>query len=122
MALASDYDNLQLGALVQRRVLEPDARQIIYDSEGKRYDPAVVAAFRALMEGDPQVRQRDHAIIARDLKAGMVLARDLVTPDGQMLLAAEHVMDARMIAKVCDFETKNELRLGIWVWPPKGTP
>lgn len=122
VALASDYDNLQLGALVQRRVLEPDARQIIYDSEGKRYDPAVVAAFRALMEGDPQVRQRDHAIIARELKVGMVLARDLVTPDGQMLLAAEHVMDARMIAKVCDFETKNELRLGIWVWPPKGTP
>jgi response regulator RpfG family c-di-GMP phosphodiesterase len=122
VALASDYDNLQLGALVQRRVLEADARQIVYDSSGKRYDPAVVNAFRALMEGEPQVRLRDHAIIARDLKPGMVLARDLLTPDGQMLLSAEHVMDARIIAKVCDFETKNELRLGIWVWPPKGNP
>lgn len=121
VALASDYDNLQLGALVQRRVLEPDARQIVYDSSGKRYDPAVVAAFRALIEGDPVPRQRDHAIIARDLQPGMVLARDLLTPDGQMLLAAEHQLDARLIAKLCDFETKNALRLGIWVWPPKGT-
>jgi response regulator RpfG family c-di-GMP phosphodiesterase len=122
LSLASDYDNLQLGALVQRRVLAPDARQIIYDSSGKRYDPAVVAAFRALNEGDPVEKQRDIAVIARDLVPGMVLSRDLVTPDGLMLLSAEHVMDTRMITKVCDFETKNELRLGIWVWPPKGTP
>jgi len=113
---------IPLGALVQRRVLAQDARQIVYDSAGKRYDPAVVAAFRALNEGDPVEKQRDIAVIARDLVPGMVLSRDLVTPDGLMLLSAEHVMDPRMIAKVCDFETKNELRLGIWVWPPKGTP
>lgn len=121
LTLASDYDNLQLGALVQRKVLAADARQIIYDSSGKRYDPTVVAAFRALNEGDPVEKQRDMAITAAALFPGAVLSRDLVTADGLMLLSAEHVLDERIIHQVRDFETKNELRLNIWVWPPKGT-
>jgi response regulator RpfG family c-di-GMP phosphodiesterase len=120
LALASDYDNLQMGALVQRRVLEPDARQIIYDSSAKRYDPAVVAAFRALLEGDP-VERRDQAAVAAYLVPGMVLSRDLVSAEGLMLLSADHVLDERMIQQVRDFETKNEVRLYIWIWPPKGT-
>ena len=119
LALASDYDNLQLGALVQRKVLPADARQIIYDSSGKRYDPAVVAAFRALLEGDPVEKPRDMAAVAAYLEPGMVLSRDLVSPEGFMLLSADHVLDARMIQQVRDFETKNEVILSIWVWPKK---
>jgi response regulator RpfG family c-di-GMP phosphodiesterase len=119
LALASDYDNLQLGALVQRRVLEADARQIVYDSAGKRYDPVVVAAFRALLEGDPVGRVRDLAAVAAYLKPGMVLSRDLVTAEGLMLLSADHVLDERNVQQVRDFEIKNDVRLYIWVWPPK---
>ena len=122
LALASDYDNLQIGALVQRRVLAPDAKQIIYDAVGKRYDPKVVAAFRALMDGEPVEKLRDLAMVAKYLTPGMTLSRDLVTPDGVMLLSADHVLDERLIQQVQDFESKNEVRLNIWVWPapPKG--
>ncbi|NHZ81233.1 response regulator [Massilia sp. CCM 8695] len=122
LALASDYDNLQIGALVQRRVLAPDAKQIIYDAVGKRYDPKVVAAFRALMDGEPVEKLRDQAMVAKYLTPGMTLSRDLVTPDGVMLLSADHVLDERLIQQVQDFESKNEVRLNIWVWPapPKG--
>lgn len=119
LALASDYDNLQMGALVQRRVLEADARQIVYDSAGKRYDPAVVAAFRALLEGDPVERVRDLAAVAAYLKPGMVLSRDLVSAEGLMLLSADHVLDERNVQQVRDFEIKNDVRLYIWVWPSK---
>lgn len=122
LTLASDYDNLQIGALVQRKVLPQDARQIVYDSSGKRYDPSVVAAFRALNEGDLVEKVRDQACTAKALTPGTILSRDLVTADGLMLLSAEHVLDERMIAQVRDFEAKNEVRLNIWVWPPKGTP
>jgi response regulator RpfG family c-di-GMP phosphodiesterase len=118
VALASDYDNLQLGALVQRKVLPEDAKKIIYDSSGKRYDPQVVAAFRALMDGDP-VAPRDQATLSKYLKPGMVLSRDLVSPEGFMLLSADHVLDERMVLQVQEFEAKNDTRLNIWVWPPK---
>ena len=49
----------------------------------------------------------------------MVLARDLISRDGLMLLSGEHVLDARMIQQVQDFETKSGNRLGIWIRPPK---
>lgn len=120
LGLASDYDNLQQGALVQRRVLAADAKQLIYDSSGKRYDPSVVAAFRSLLDGDTLEQIPDVLVASHALVAGMVLSRDLVSRDGLMLLSADHVLDARMIQQVQDFESKSEVRLTIRVWPPKG--
>ena len=121
LAVASDYDNLQLGALVQRRVPPEEARKIIYDSSGRRYDPAVVSAFRTLMDGAAPEQTEDVNISALGLLPGMVLSRDLVSREGLMLLSAEHVLDARLIKQIQDFDTKQEARLAIWVWPPKGT-
>jgi len=118
LALASDFDNLQLGALVQRRLPADEARKIIYDSAGKRYDPSVVAAFRALTEGDVPEPISDLAVLSGQLVPGMVLSRDLVSRDGLMLLSADHVLDARLIAQVQDFESKSDVRLSIHVWPP----
>jgi response regulator RpfG family c-di-GMP phosphodiesterase len=119
LGLASDYDNLQIGALVQRRVLPEDARQIIYASGGKRYDPAVVAAFRALFEGDVAAPPHDLPMLSRQLLPGMVLSRDLVSRDGLMLLSAEHVLNPALIRQVQDFEAKSDARLAIRVWPTK---
>lgn len=119
LALASDYDNLQIGALVQRRLGVADAKQLIYDSSGKRYDASVVAAFRVLLDGEPVEVRRDLAILASELLAGMVLARDLVSREGLMLLSAETVLDARRIQQVQVFEEKSDGRLMIWVWPAK---
>ncbi len=120
LALASDFDNLQIGALVQRRVLAVEAKQIVYDSSGKRYDPTVVAAFRQLMDGDPPEEIRDIAVLSGELIVGMVLSRDLVSREGLLLLSADHVLDTRMIKQVQDFESKSEGRLSIRVRPPKG--
>ncbi|MES3024500.1 MAG: HD domain-containing phosphohydrolase [Pseudomonadota bacterium] len=120
LALASDYDNLQLGALVQRRMAPEDARQLVCDSAGKRYDPAVVAAFRSLDEAGPAEPVRELALLSRALAPGMVLARDLLSGDGVMLLSSEHVLDAALIRQVQEFESKHEQRLQVWVWPARG--
>jgi response regulator RpfG family c-di-GMP phosphodiesterase len=121
IALASDYDNLQGGALLHRKVAPDDAKHIIYDSNGKRYDPTVVAAFRALLEGDPVVVPDDIAVTALELMPGMVLSRDLVSRDGQMLLSAEHVLDARLIRQLQEFDVQSGAPLQIRVFPPKET-
>lgn len=34
----------------------------------------------------------------------MVIARDLITRDGFLLLSANHTLDERMIAQILDFE------------------
>lgn len=121
LALASDFDNLQLGALLQRRVPVEDAKKIIYESSGRRYDPAVVTAFRTLLDGEQAAEQPNElAVSAAELQPGMVLSRDLVSRDGLMLLSAEHVLDERMIRQIQEFDTKQEARLTIRVWPAKG--
>jgi response regulator RpfG family c-di-GMP phosphodiesterase len=119
LALASDYDGLQIGAMVQRSLRADEARTLIYDSVGKRYDPAVVAAFRSIME-ETEPPARDLTVLSGQLEPGMTLSRDLISRDGLMLLAAEHVLTARVIAQLLDFEGKNGGRLSIRVYaPPK---
>ncbi|MGK5079359.1 HD domain-containing phosphohydrolase [Janthinobacterium sp. HLX7-2] len=119
LALASDYDGLQIGAMVQRSLRADEARTLIYDSSGKRYDPAVVAAFRSIMD-ETETPPRDMAVLSGQLEPGMVLSRDLISRDGLMLLAVEHVLTARVIAQLLDFEGKNGGRLNIRVYrPPK---
>jgi len=118
LALAADYYNLQQGGMVQRHLRPDEAKSLILDAGGKRYDPHVVAAFRQIIDGaaDPGAGIE---ILSGELVPGMVLARDLVSRDGMMLLTAEHVLDARMIQQVQDFEAKSGHRLAIWVRNPR---
>ncbi|CDG84320.1 HD domain-containing phosphohydrolase [Janthinobacterium agaricidamnosum] len=119
LALAADYDNLQNGAMVKRPLRQEEAKALIYDSSGKRYDPAVVAAFRHLLDGDAAQEIDDVAALSGQLVPGMVLSRDLLSREGLMLLAAEHILDARLIQQVQDFESKSGGRLAIRIHPPK---
>lgn len=122
LALAADYFNLQQGAMVQRHLRPEEAKSLIMDSAGKRYDPAVVAAFRQIIDYTVEDPGAGVEVLSGELQPGMVLARDLISRDGLMLLPAEHVLDARMIQQVQDFESKSEGRLAIRVRPQKDTP
>jgi response regulator RpfG family c-di-GMP phosphodiesterase len=120
LALAADYYNLQQGAMVQRHLRADEAKSLILDAGGKRYDPHVVAAFRQLID-DTAEPGAGVEMLSGELLPGMVLARDLVSRDGLMLLTVDHVLDARMIQQVQDFETKSGSRLAIWVRNPRET-
>ena len=111
LALASDYDNLQMGVLVPRKLKPAQAQVIIERSSGLRYDPALVDSFSALQRGDAPVveapvrlRTAELVASAQDLAPGMVLARDLIGSNGMMMLSADHVLDPEMIQKLLNFE------------------
>lgn len=61
-------------------------------------------------------------IEVRELRPGMTLARDLLSPKGAMLLAAGYVFDDRVVRQVCDFANREGLRLMLHVRqdPPAG--
>lgn len=122
LALAADYYNLQQGAMVQRHVSAEGAKSLIIGASGTRYDPHVVAAFRQIVEGGSGADTADAELLSGELVPGMVLARDLVSREGLMLLSVDHVLDARMIQQVQDFETKSGRRLTIHVRVPRKTP
>ncbi len=120
LALAADYYNLQQGAMVQRHLRADEARSLILNASGTRYDPNVVAVFRQIAGSNPGADTAGSEMLSGELLPGMVLARDLVSRDGLMLLSVDHVLDARMIQQVQDFETKSGRRLTIWVRTLKG--
>jgi len=120
LALAADYYNLQQGAMTQHHLRPEDAKSLILDASGKRYDPNVVAAFRQIVDGGGDHAPAGLEILSGELLPGMTLARDLISREGQMLLAADHVLDARMIQQVQDFERKSGHRLAIWVRNTRG--
>lgn len=120
LALASDYDNLQIGTLALRRVDAAEALAIIVQSSGKRYDPSVVRALVALLGGGlPEDAERERApelaLRAGDLQAGMMLSRDLITPSGLLMLSTQHVFDDKMIRKIIDFEQSAGLQLTVHI-------
>jgi response regulator RpfG family c-di-GMP phosphodiesterase len=106
LALASDYDNLLIGTLTEHQLRPDQAARIVIDSRGKRYDPAVVAAFEEVTTGRAPVEAlRDQALAVAQLRPGMRTTRDLVREDGSLLLSADHVLTERMIKQIADFET-----------------
>ncbi len=120
LAVASDYDNLQIGVLVPRKLGLEAARQIIERASGSRYDANVVRAFLDTVDGAPApehepLRAGESVVAARDLVSGRVLTRDLVAPSGLMMLSAGHLLDERLIHKIQDFEKTAGARLTIHV-------
>ncbi|MDQ5947131.1 MAG: hypothetical protein QG619_2563 [Pseudomonadota bacterium] len=103
LAVANDFDGLQIGIVAPRRLNPEDAKKMIADGRGKRYDPQVVDAFLAVTGHVEQERTAEIAVPVADLKPGMVLSRDLMTRDGVLLLAADYVLEANLIRQIRDY-------------------
>lgn len=124
LALASDYENLQRGVLVQRSLSPEEATSLILQSPGSRYDPQVVTAFKHIMGGRaddpvPQAAPKEQRAVLElapeDLRPGMVVARDLFAPDGLLLLSANHILSARLILQMQEYQVSARVRLTVSV-------
>ena len=120
LSLASDYNNMQMGALTLSKLSPEEARIIIVHSSGKRYDPRVVAAFEDLLGGAARddverARIRERPVLSREMHPGMVLSRDLITPSGLLMLSTDHVLDERLIRKIRDFERSGAMKLTAYI-------
>jgi response regulator RpfG family c-di-GMP phosphodiesterase len=122
LALASDYDNLQIGTFAQRRLRPDEATALILKGRGKRYDPAVVNVFEDIMNGRNIVRETvpEEEVRVPNLRPGMVTSRDVLTRDGVLLLSADHALNERMIQQLLDFEASSHAPLTIYIRTERG--
>ncbi|HTH45015.1 MAG TPA: HD domain-containing phosphohydrolase, partial [Oxalicibacterium sp.] len=116
LALASDYENLRNGTLLQKHLSEEEAFHTVLRGIDKRYDPAVLDAFQEVLTGvNPHTEtQPESALASGDLQPGMVLSRDLIAKDF-LLLSADHVLDRRLVDKIIAFERVAGIHMTIWV-------
>jgi response regulator RpfG family c-di-GMP phosphodiesterase len=120
IAVANDFDGLQIGVLSPRRLKPEEAVTFIQQNRGKRYCPQVVDAFLEIMGTSDPVALAGHEIGTNALRPGMALARDLVGKDGVMLLAADFVLDENLIRQLRELEASEGSRLTVAIRPPQG--
>ena len=116
LSIVNDYDGLQIGTLSEKRMSPEEAMSLITQSRGKRYDPAVVDAFVELIGhlGREDVA-KERPVHYADLQSGMVLARDLVSREGLLLLAADFVLDARVIHQIREYARRENTAVTLYV-------
>ncbi len=116
LAVAHDFESLQQGVLAQRRADAAQATELVAESRGKRYDPAVVEAFYDIRTGRSVAEEiADVAMGVAQLKPGMVLSRDLLSTDGALLLSADHILSDRMLKQLVEFERRSGHPLQLFV-------
>ena len=79
---------MQHGLISSRRLSVNEALQFVQDQVGQRYDPQVVGALLQVMGRSAEGRGPERVVLSAELMPGMTLSRDLVTPEGMLLLAA----------------------------------
>lgn len=112
---ASDYDGMLHGTLSETRHAPERARQLLRGGVGSHYDARVVEALLAVLDEADALALTDRLLDVRELRPGMTLARDLLSPRGAILLAAGFVFDERIVRQVCDFAAREQLRLTLHV-------
>lgn len=115
VAACSDLDGLMHGSQAATHHSAARARQILRGGKGTRYDARVVDALMAVLEEADAAQDQERLIEVRSLRSGMVLARDLLSPQGAILLAAGHVFDDELVHKVTAFSSRQNLRLTLHI-------
>lgn len=111
VGLAATYEGLQAGRLSERRHDAAQARLVIRGAAGTHFAVAVVEAFEQALTAAPPPAVREQALTAADLRPGMVMAQDLLSPQGTLLLAAGYVFDAAVIATIRELLAREGLNI-----------
>ena len=110
LAVVNDYDSLRSGALFQKKYSKEEALKYLKIHRQSYYDPNIVNEFVAIStpkdEKDKKAFKTKKKIFTYQLKPGMVLAADLKTKEGMLLLARDLVLDKNIISRLINHEKK----------------
>lgn len=122
VAAASDLDELTHGAMGEVTQTEEHAQQMLLGGIDTHYDRAVVETMLKVVEDMANAAKAFVHIDVRDLRAGMVLARAVVSSKGATLLAAGYVFDERVVKQVTEFSSREGVKLSLWVHSDPDNP
>ena len=122
IAVANDFDALQLGKLSDQPLSSEEAARHIETHTISCYDPDVVKVFLAWLKDNPQQGPSVMALAvpAEKLRQGMVLARDLFNSEGILLLSRGHFLTDKLIARIRVLERDEDTRFAIYIQHERG--
>ncbi|MCV2419764.1 HD domain-containing phosphohydrolase [Paucibacter sp. DJ2R-2] len=117
--IASTFESLIAGRLAEKVFSTDDACKAIHENGEQHYDPEVLAAFDAVQAALALESAADQELSASELRGGMVLARDLLSPHGSLLLPAGHVFSSALIKQVQLMDQRERLSLSFFIKKPQ---
>ena len=121
LSVVDVFDELQNAHLIETPMSMQEARTFIRHGRGTQFDPEVVDVFLHITEPQRPSATPEVRLTSSQLEPTMVLARDLVSPTGVLMLAAGHEMNASLIQKVQEFDLRAGGNLVIHVRPRKAS-
>lgn len=115
LAATSVLDQLHHGALGDQRHRDDAACEMILGAAGTRFDRSVAETLVKVWQEMQVAAQADVEIDALDLKVGMVLARDLLSGTGAVLLASGFIFDEKVVAQVTGYAKRQDVRMALWI-------
>ncbi|MBV1873331.1 MAG: response regulator [Gammaproteobacteria bacterium] len=121
LSVVSSYSKLLNGRPGEPQQTSIQAKAYLKSQVSKRYDEAVVIEYLKMLAEQQSTLGHTRAIEvgASDLIGGMVLAKDLITPDGLLLLSSKHVLKKSLIERIRRFEEEAEQIFSISVYADK---
>lgn len=119
LGVASDYYAAQSGRLSQKRYSEAEAHALIRGGAGTRYEVRVVEAFELALHDEPTEKPLDRQVSAQEVVPGMRLSRDLLSPQGTLLLAAGYVFEDHVVRRLREFAGRAGVKFEIFVKLPE---
>lgn len=105
LAVADTFDSLQNAGVVDARMTPAQARVLMREGRGKQFDPEVLDVFLHMTEPEaPKKKPADLKIGSAALEPDMVLSRDLVAPNGMLMLSTGHRLSPALIRRIREFE------------------
>ncbi len=117
LSVASDYQTLQQGKLIDEQLTAAQAREFIANNAGAIYDPQVVDELLQLLEQREKMQHipQELKLNSDGLKAGMVLSRDLVNTHGLLILAKGFRITEHLAGRLRQLEQETTQALVIYV-------
>jgi response regulator RpfG family c-di-GMP phosphodiesterase len=115
LAVADTWDDLQNTHLGRTGLGVDDARLMLSRGRGSQFDPAVLDAFLEAVRPQPKPSVAVRPVPVDQLRAGMVLAAELRSPEGVLLLAADQVLSAGVVERLQALARRDGLALVLQV-------
>jgi response regulator RpfG family c-di-GMP phosphodiesterase len=122
LAIADAYDDLQCGHVAEVKLSAQEARVLMRNGRGTQFDPEALDVFLQSFESAAQAATGPGGVMvlpSAALEADMVIAKDLVSARGILMLTTGHRLTNSLIRKIREFELREGSKLEIHI-KPKG--
>jgi len=109
LAVVDAFEDLQSGYLARVALTAKDARLLIERGRATQFESSVVDAFLKVTMVAEAPQSTFSQMRPDQLKPGMIMAHDLCSREGLVLLPANHTLDAEMIQRITAYATRHKL-------------